>query len=142
MVRNCRVEVLFYLIAGGVVLMRMSESDYKAYRTKEVAKKPKFGNKKVEIDGQVFDSKKEAARFHELKLMERAGVIKDLETQPVFQIEINGVKVCKYVADFQYLETGKLVVEDVKSAHTRTLPVYRLKNKLMRACLGIEIREV
>ena len=55
---------------------------------------------------------------------------------------INGVKVCTYIADFTYEELGGVVVEDVKSEFTRKDPVYRLKNKLMKACHGIDIREV
>jgi len=51
------------------------------------------------------------------------------------------VKICRYVADFGYIENGAVVIEDVKSKITKGLPVYRLKKKLMKALYGIDIRE-
>lgn len=51
---------------------------------------------------------------------------------------VNGIKVCEYEDDFSYKENGVLVVEDAKGMRT---PLYRLKKKLMRAALGIEIKE-
>ncbi len=107
-------------------------------------KRSKYSNKKTELDGIEFDSKREAKRWPELQLMERAGLIKDLTRQRHYAIKVNGFVICEYWADFDYVDckTGKLVVEDVKSSFTRTLPVYKLKKKLMQACYGIEIREV
>ena len=94
------------------------------------------------IDGVTFDSKKESARYSDLKLMHRAGAITDLTLQPKFDIVINGQKVCSYIADFSYVENGVTVVEDVKSEMTRKLPTYRLKKKLMKAVHSIEVREI
>ena len=74
--------------------------------------------------------------------MVKAGEIKNLEKQVRFPIIVNGVKVCTYVADYVYDEMAGRVVEDVKSEFTRKDPVYRLKYKLMKACHGIDIREV
>ena len=103
----------------------------------------KYRNKRTEVDGLVFASQKEALRYQELKLLERAGEIFNLMWQRPFQIEVNGVKICKYVADFTYSEKGGwYVTEDIKSDVTRKLPAYRLKKKLMLAVHGIEIREV
>ena len=102
----------------------------------------KFRNRRVEVDGLKFDSVKESKRWAELQFMERAGEIKNLQRQVRIPIVINGVKVCTYVADYVYDEMAGRVVEDVKSAFTRKDPVYRLKNKLMKACHGIDIREV
>ena len=102
----------------------------------------KFRNRRVEVDGLKFDSVKESKRWAELQFMERAGEIKNLQRQVRIHIVINGVKVCTYIADFTYEELGGVVVEDVKSEFTRKDPVYRLKNKLMKACHGIDIREV
>jgi hypothetical protein len=101
----------------------------------------KYGNKKTVIDGITFDSKKEAGRYQELRLLERAGEIAHLELQPRYAIEINGVKVCTYVADFRYTPKGggKEIIEDVKGMKT---PVYNLKKKLMKAVKMIEIREI
>jgi hypothetical protein len=102
------------------------------------ARRPKYNNQKVEIDGQKFDSKKEAARYQELKRQERTGFIKDLKTQVAFEIcpKIPGVKgsrARKYVADFTYTAfNGAKIIEDVKSAITRKNPVYTLKKQLVQ----------
>ena len=96
----------------------------------------KYKNKKVMVDGIKFDSMKEARRYSELKLLERAGKIKDLELQPKFEliptIRREGQKTERktvYIADFMYKEIGndKLVVEDTKGYRT---DVYLLKKKL------------
>lgn len=102
----------------------------------------KYRNKPVVIDGVRFDSRKELKRWNELRLLEAAGVIADLRRQVDYQINVNGVKVCSYVADFAYVEAGRDVIEDVKSPITRRNPVYRLKRKLLAAACGLEIREV
>lgn len=105
-------------------------------------KKNKYGVSKKEdrtVDGIVFASKREAVRYCELKLIARCGQIQDLELQPEWKIVINGQLVCKYVADFRYVENGETVVEDAKGMAT---PVYKLKKKLMRAVHGITIKEV
>lgn len=103
----------------------------------------KFGAKKTVLDNITFASRAEAQRYADLKLLERIGEITDLELQPAFDLVVNGQKVCRYIADFRYRETatGETVVEDVKSAPTRT-PEYRIKRKLMAALFGIDVREV
>lgn len=110
----------------------------------EVKKKSKYGNKKTEVDGIVFDSAKEAKRYGELRVMLKAGLIGILEMQVKFELKVDGKKVCTYIADFVYIDakTGEKVVEDVKSEMTRKLPTYRLKKKLMKQILRIEIKEV
>jgi len=130
--------------------VRWSRSKYKAVKTT--------------IDGVTFDSKKEAKRYTELRLLEKAGHITHLELQPEYQITINGAKICKYKADFRYFTvrqenneqyynskgewqtptmTGDKegqIVEDVKGFKT---PIYRLKKKLVEACYpGTQIKEV
>lgn len=102
----------------------------------------KYRNKKTTINGIQYDSKKEAARHAELLLLERGGVISNIELQPVYRIEINGMLVCKYIGDFRYVENGQTVVEDVKSPETRKNRAYRIKFKLMQAVHGITIKEV
>lgn len=72
----------------------------------------------------------------------RLGEIACLERQKIFRIKVNGVRVCNYVADFCFVEGGKLVVQDVKSPMTRKLPVYVLKRKLLAAVFGIAIQEI
>lgn len=116
--------------------------DYREVEVIRDQKKPKFGNVKTEIDGIIFDSAKEAKRYIQLRYRKMVGEITELELQREFKLEVNGEKVASYFADFCYIENGVFVVEDVKSSHTRKLPVYRLKKKLMKSIWGIEIREV
>ena len=122
----------------------------------------KYYSKKVTIGGETFDSKKEAKRYRELLLLEKAGEITGLERQVPFEllpsqreapteyykrgrnagkpkpgkvIEL-GVK---YVADFVYIKDGQKVVEDTKGIKTKD---YVLKRKMMLYFHGIRIREV
>ena len=99
-----------------------------------------------DLSGFVHDSKREAHRANELLLMQRAGVITDLQQQVPFglipaQKLSNGKteKGCTYVADFTYWENGRFVVEDAKGMRTEA---YKIKRKLMLERHGIEIREV
>jgi len=83
----------------------------------------------------------EARRCDELHVLQAGGLISELEAhpQPSFELEVNGVHVCRYVPDFRYQEGDRLVVEDVKGHQTAE---YKLKARLMLACHGIEIQEV
>lgn len=107
-------------------------------------KASKYGNKAVEVDGIRFDSMKEAKRYGELRMMQKAGEIGFLERQVLFPLMTDAGKLCDYHADFVYLDqkTGMRVVEDVKSEATQKNRVYRLKKKLMKQLLNIEIKEV
>lgn len=99
----------------------------------------KYGNRKTEVDGFVFDSKREAERYSELKLLEKAGVIQSLTLQPKFEVKVNGKHICNYFADFEYMENGKLIREDVKGVRT---DVFILKKKLVEALYDITIVEI
>lgn len=107
----------------------------------------KYNSKQTVVDGQKFDSKKEARRYQELLLLEKAGEIKNLSRQVKFvlipsQRDENGKVVereCSYKADFTYEEGIKTVVEDVKGYRTKE---YIIKRKLMLYQYGIRIREV
>ena len=105
----------------------------------------KYQAKKIEVDGIVFDSRKEAKRYSELRLLERGGAIRDLKLQEEFVLipKCGRERPAKYHADFSYIdcETGKKVVEDVKSRATQTKD-YILRRKLMNWVHGIEIVEV
>jgi hypothetical protein len=101
----------------------------------------KFRNQPVEIDGHRFASKKEAKRYCELKLLQKAGEISNLEIQPRFKLLINGSALkyesgrqATYVADFAYFDPSRerRIVEDVKSPATKT-PLYKLKRALVEA---------
>lgn len=93
----------------------------------------KYRNKKAQIDMYVFDSVRESQRYKELKLLERAGEISNLELQPRFLLQDsfkkNGrtFRKIEYVADFKYIENGKTIVEDVKGIQT---DVFKLKHKI------------
>lgn len=101
----------------------------------------KYRNKKTEVDGYTFDSKKEAARYVELKYLETEGVITGLTLQPKYHCTVNNKKVCTYVADFEYTTTAdmKMHVEDVKGFKT---DVYKLKKKLVEALYNLTIEEI
>ena len=106
----------------------------------------KFNAKKTTVDGIVFDSKREAARYVELRDLERAGKIRDLKRQVRFELisafECDGkhYRPTTYIADFTYTdcETGKGIVEDVKGVRT---DVYRLKAKMFAHKFGVAILE-
>lgn len=120
----------------------------------------KYHNSKITVDGITFDSRKEAGRYRELKLLERAGEISDLQLQKEFElipaqyetIERYGKsgkrlkdgrkcieKAVKYIADFVYTEKGQTIVEDTKGFKTKD---YIIKRKLMLYVHGIKIREI
>lgn len=109
----------------------------------------KYGNKPTNIDGISFDSKREARRWNELRMLERAGVISDLKRQIPFELvpsqrDPNTHKVVErsviYKADFVYRDKlGTMVVEDAKGMRT---PAYVIKRKLMLMIHGIKIKEV
>ena len=99
----------------------------------KVNTKSKYLSKKTIIDNIIFASKKEANRYLELKLLEGAGKIKNLELQPVFELQPTFKKfgetyrAIKYMADFKYNEINKIVIEDTKGFKNK---VYLLKRKL------------
>jgi hypothetical protein len=110
----------------------------------------KYRNVKTVVDGITFDSKAEARRYSELKLLERANEIRDLKLQPRYPLAIgdrpisirnkHGVKrKVVYIADFQYEQAGEIFIEDVKGYDT---PTSRLKRGIVEAQYGIRVREV
>lgn len=126
----------------------------------------KMRNTKLTVNGEIFDSKKEYNRWCELKILERTGFIYDLKRQVVYelipkQVEKyerygkNGNRLqdgervielpVRYIADFQYVQDGKTVVEDVKGYRNPNSAVYAkfvLKRKLMLWLKGIRVIEV
>lgn len=120
----------------------------------------KYGSRKVTVDGIAFDSRKEAARYQELKLLERAGAIQDLKRQVKYvlipaqreftnEIDKKGnfkkgkllERECAYIADFVYfdMQTCRITVEDTKGFKTKD---YIIKRKLMLYVHGIRIKEI
>ena len=96
------------------------------------------------VDGIVFDSKKEARRYGELKLLMRAGLIKSLEIQPQFDVAIEGTHFCTYTADFAYFDVVRsyTIVEDIKSTGTAMDAAYRLRKKAAEIVHKIKVEEV
>lgn len=122
----------------------------------------KYNNKKIEVDGMTFDSKKEANRYKELSLLQKAGEISGLRTQvryvlipsqrevsdEVYTMGENKGKYkpgkllereCTYVADFVYYKDGEVIVEDTKGFRTKE---YIIKRKLMLYVHHIQIKEI
>jgi hypothetical protein len=105
----------------------------------------KYGNiKTITSDGIKHDSRKEANRWCELKLLERAGKISGLQRQVKFELipKQDGERAVFYVADFMYIEGNKFIVEDVKSEATKKKESYIIKRKLMQYVHGIKIKEI
>ena len=109
-------------------------------------RKPKYKNRKVEVDGIKFDSKKEAKRYGELKLLEKAGEISDLQCHPKFDLVINGQKIlitsdrykngrqAKYSPDFRYTcqKGGGFIAEDVKGGRATKTEAYKLRAAIFK----------
>lgn len=116
-----------------------------------VSKGSKYKNTKVAVDGITFDSKREAKRYQELKLLERAGEIANLTIQPKFPLRCNGRDIlirsnryyrgrkATYYADFSYTTKEGRVVEDVKGADTA---LSRLKRAIVEAEYGVRVEIV
>lgn len=101
-------------------------------------KKSKFGNRKKMLDGLTFDSTREARRYQDLALMQKAGQIIDLRRQVPYPIRINGIHVCDWLADFVYRQQNRIIVEDCKGHKT---DIYKLKKKMVEAEYGFRILE-
>ena len=122
----------------------------------------KYHARKITVDGIAFDSKREAQRYTELKILERSGRISELKRQVKFVLiptqresstgfykkgkhkgEPKPGKIleseCAYIADFVYYIGGEMIVEDAKGMRTRD---YVIKRKLMLYQHGIKIKEV
>lgn len=97
----------------------------------------KYNNKKTEVDGIIFDSKKEAHRYLQLKHLQDTGVISHLKLQPRFDFKLNGKLMFYYKADFEYCtDDAQRVIEDVKGVRTT---VFNLKKKIIEQVYGFEI---
>ncbi len=92
------------------------------------------------IEGGIrFASQAEARRYGELRLLEAAGQISMLAVHPKYLLIVNEESIGAYVGDFEYIENGRVAIEDVKGVRT---PIFILKAKLVHALYGITIREV
>ena len=110
------------------------------------AARSKYGNIATVVDGIRFASKREARRWQDLRLLEKAGEIRNLMRQVRYPLTVNGIRITTYIADYVYVPLNRIskewefndVVEDVKGVRT---PVYKLKRALMFAIHGIKIVE-
>lgn len=109
-------------------------------------KRSKYGAVKTTVDGVTFDSKAEAARYQELKVLEKAGEIRDLVLQPRYSLHVRAGDapvssiIGEYRGDFRYTTShGASVVEDVKGMKT---PLYRWKKKHVEMQYGVTITEI
>ena len=114
-----------------------------------IKKRPKYGNKKVEYQGQLFDSKREMQRYVVLKEAEEKGLISDLRTQVIFELipaiteeYVEHLKTkdkiktrvlqraVTYKADFVYIKDGEEIIEDVKISKALIPKEFSLKEKI------------
>lgn len=111
-----------------------NRSNTATIRNPKKPKKNKFGNEEMEIDGIVFQSKREGRRYRRLKLQELAGVITGLRRQvpyrliETFKYKGETIRGVKYYADFVYFKDGIEITEDAKGKRT---PDYILKKKML-----------
>lgn len=132
-----------------MILLRFSDKEYEEFLNKKevgmkkTTRKRKYNNKKTYYNGILFDSMGECNRYQDLELLERAGEIHSLETQPKFKIldefKLRGKahRAIEYHADFKYYSNRhkSWVVEDFKSKPTKTR-VYNMKKKMFLSKYG------
>lgn len=134
--------------------IRMTEEEYREFQQRQkqriiqksdfaeakAMKRLKYGNRRVEVDGIKFDSQHEAAFYQDLMLRVRAGELKTVCRQVKFDLP-GGIV---YIADFVTIRPDMTIegVYDAKSPATKQNRTYINKKKQMKACWGIEIREV
>lgn len=130
---------------------RVSRSEAQKLLKAQKARPHKYRAKAVVVDGLRFDSKREAARWGELRILERLGQISELRHHVVYRLHapvmaagkkrpIGIVEIARYESDFTYLKGTETVVEDVKGM--AGLPLYRLKAKHLAIEYGLTVAEV
>lgn len=105
-------------------------------------RRSKYSNRPLRCRANhMHQSTLEARRCDELQLMETGGLIRDLEQQPRYRLDVNGIHICTIIPDFRYTdcESDAVVVEDSKGVATAE---WKLKRKLLWALHGIEVIEV
>ena len=123
---------------------KQSSSKPRATGSASPSKRSKYGNKKCEIGGEKYRSKREANRHQALLLLERAGLLENLRREvpfvlaPAVRINGRGRPALRYFADFVYVQGGVEIVEDAKGVRTEG---YRIKRHLMLSVHGISILE-
>lgn len=115
----------------------MTPAEYHALGDKP-KKRSKFRNVRTTVDGEKFDSKREARRWVVLRQLERAGQITKLRRQVMWPLRVRNVLVCHYRSDFDYVENSKIITEDSKGFRT---PEYKIKAALFAIIYRRPIRE-
>lgn len=141
-----RCKGLRYIRAGGK-RMRFQECPECKGKAPE-PKKNKYSAEATVLNGLKFASKREAARYQELLMLQSAGEIANLTVQPVYPLQNDHIsvkypngRVAKYTADFEYWQDSELVTEDVKSKPTMT-EAAKLRMAVFAAIYGREVRVV
>lgn len=117
----------------------MSAQEYQQHIQGQ-SKPNKYGAVKTEYKGRMYDSKKEARYAEKLDMMFLSGEVIDWKPQVRIPLTVNGKKICTYVCDFLVVYAdGRIEYVDTKGVRTAT---YKLKAKLVKALLGVEIKEV
>jgi len=102
----------------------------------------KYHAKRTTVDGQAFDSHREAQRYQLLKVQQTLGEIRDLTVHPVFPLVVNNRAVGRFTLDFSYRDRrGRLHVEDVKAKPTMT-EAYRLRKRVFEALYDLTVEEI
>ena len=104
-------------------------------------KRSKYRNTKCKAGGLSFDSIGERNRYFYLLEMEREGKIKNLGRQIKFPLDVNGIHICDYIADFVYETKDEYITEDFKGGY-RLPNDWAIKKKLMLAVHGVEVKIV
>ncbi len=96
----------------------------------------KYHNRRTEIDGIMFDSKREGERYQELRLLEKAGQISELTVHPRYMVAEGQrdmhLRPIYYIGDFEYREGEQIICEDVKGGKATQTAVFKLKAKLFK----------
>lgn len=134
--------------------MRMSRKDLAAISAKtgqhfdandlgDAKAESKYRNKSVVIDNICFASKHEAEHYQFLKIRQRAKEITSLTVHHTFTLEVQGVFITRFIADFVFLENGKRVVHDTKGASAGlAYEHFLVKKRLMAAVFAIDVIEI
>ncbi len=120
-------------------LLSSARQDAEVERPNGEESTSKYRNIRTTVDEISFASRREAKRYAELRIQLQAGEIQELVLQKPFSLDVNGIHICDYIADFVYRREGAQIVEDAKG---KRLELYRIKKLLMNAILGIDIMEV
>jgi hypothetical protein len=144
---SLRIRSALELPAGQLRDQVARQLDVVPRETPAPAKRPKYGNQVVELEGKRFDSKWELKRYQELLEQQAAGLIADLRHHVSFALHAmtptgDRVRIASYEADLVYRRGEELVIEDAKSEVTRRKEGYRLKAAWFEAEYDLKVLDV